>query len=153
ISLTNPNLYPALDRYIDNEPCLRSQRGRLAARNSCRNPAFATLDARVTKAIAPHDTGPFDVSVDIFNVPNLIRGSSGMIRQTTGNPQLLQVAGWDPAANRPRYTIPSLSGVAVLPPRASVVVDDSRWRIQVGARIRVGGRSGSAMAPTSAAPR
>jgi hypothetical protein len=153
ISLTNPELYPALDRYIENEPCLRSQRGRIAARNSCRSPAFATLDARVTKAFAPHDTGPFDMSVDIFNVPNLIRGSWGLIRQTTGNPQLLQVAGWDQAANRPRYTIPSLSGVAVLPPRASVIVDDSRWRLQVGARVRVGGRSGSATAPTSAAPR
>jgi hypothetical protein len=155
ISLTNPELYPALDRYIESEPCLRSQRGRIAGRNSCRNPAFATLDARVTKAFAPHVTGPFDLSVDIFNVPNLIRGSWGLIRQTTGNPrfELLQVAGWDQAANRPRYTIPSLSGVAVLPPRASVIVDDSRWRLQVGARIRVGGRRGSATAPTSAAPR
>jgi Carboxypeptidase regulatory-like domain/TonB dependent receptor len=155
ISLTNPALYSALDRYVESDPCLRSQRGRIVARNSCRNPAFSSLDARVTKAFAPHNTGPFDLTIDVFNVPNLIRGSWGLVRETSSKVQLglLQVAGWDQAANRPLYTIPTPktdSSVAVLPARASVLVDESRWRIQVGTRIRFGGLSPSVSGPTSA---
>jgi len=144
ISLTDPTLYAALDRFIEGEPCLRAQRGRIVARNSCRNPSFLSLDTRLTKSL-PRQLA--EVSVDIFNLPNLLHESWGLVRETSSRPQLelLRVAGWDAAANRPRYAVPvSLTGSPVFPSRAHVLVDESRWRIQVGARIRFSGRHATA---------
>src|SRR5207237_375731 len=40
------SVYDVLARFIEGEPCLRQQRGRLLERNSCRNPWFGTLNAR-----------------------------------------------------------------------------------------------------------
>lgn len=144
ISLTDPTLYDALDRFIEGEPCLRSQRGRVVARNSCRNPSFISLDTRITKSL-PRQLA--EVSVDIFNLPNLLRGSWGLVRETSSRPQLelLRVAGWDAAANRPRYAVPvSLTGSPLFPSRAHVLVDVSRWRIQLGARVRFSGSRATA---------
>lgn len=138
ISLTNPELYPALDRYIEAEPCLRAQRGRIASRNSCRNPAFATLDARVTKRFSVVGTPRATLTADVFNLPNLLNRSWGLVRETTGRQQLelLQVAGWDAGAQRPRYAVPATSaGMPVLPPLRRIVIDQSRWQIQTGLRL------------------
>jgi len=60
---------------------------------------------------------------------------SGLVRETTGREetQLLTVVGWDGAANRPRYRIPTSSGQLAVR-RNGIVVDASRWRMQLGAR-------------------
>jgi hypothetical protein len=60
------------------------------------------------------------------------------MRQATDHEtlELLAVSGWDVTANRPRYGIPvSAAGVQLLPDRAAVVDNASRWRIQLGARV------------------
>jgi len=43
IALANPPDRGTLDGFIESEPCLRRQRGRILQRNSCRNPWFGTL--------------------------------------------------------------------------------------------------------------
>ena len=137
VSLTNPDLYPALDAFIASDPCLRSQRGRIVRRNSCRNPFVITLDTRLSKTLNVRGGSRFEVALDVFDLPNLLNRSWGLVRETTSRQQLevLQVAGWDPLANRPRYTVPAtLDGRAVLPARNRVLLDDSRWRMQLGAR-------------------
>jgi len=150
VSLTNPELYPALNAYIDGEPCLARQRGGLAARNSCRNPWFMSLDTRLIKTVALPRSSAIDFSIDVFNLPNLLNGSWGLVRQTAVRQlPLLRVAGWDVAANRPRYAIPTISGTAVLPARNRVLLNESRWRIQIGARLRFGEPVRRATAPTS----
>lgn len=116
--------YRALDAFIDGEPCLRAQRGRIMARNSCRNPASWSLDAKVAKAIRG-----LELSVDVFDVPNLIDSRWGVTRETTekeGVP-IVTVVGWDAAGNRPRYSFSP-------PVRNALVPGASEWRIQLGAR-------------------
>ncbi|MDQ6888076.1 MAG: TonB-dependent receptor [Gemmatimonadota bacterium] len=132
VSLTNPGAYSALDAFIESEPCLRGQRGHLMTRNSCRNPSVQNLDVRVAKTLSIGRHQSVEVGADAFNLPNLLNRDWGLVRETIGREDkggLLSVAGWDQVANRPLYTVP-----AVLPSRNGVVVDASRWRMQLGAR-------------------
>jgi Carboxypeptidase regulatory-like domain len=134
ISLTNPGSYRALDRYISGEACLQRQRGRMMQRNSCRNPGFLTLDVRLARPITIRGLGTVELTADLFNLPNLIHGSWGLFRQTSDREGLLfvRLAGWDAAANRPRYEVP-----AELPIKGGLVSDLSRWRLQLGGRYQL----------------
>jgi Carboxypeptidase regulatory-like domain/TonB dependent receptor-like, beta-barrel len=58
--------------FIDRQPCLASQRGQIMARNSCRNPWMNFLNARVAKSIPTINGHALQISLDIFNLPNLI---------------------------------------------------------------------------------
>ncbi len=137
IILRNPELWSALDTFIRSHPCLRSQRGRIVRRNSCRNPGFLTLDARIEQRLPLADSRA-TLSVDVFNVPNLLRHSWGLVRETTSRPQksFLLVSGFDAGRNRPIYAVPNASGVVVLPSLETAVIDASRWRCQVTLRLR-----------------
>ena len=126
ISLVSPDSFAKLDTFIERAECLRTQRGRVMSRNSCRNPRAQSLDVRLAK-----DIHGLEVSADIFNLPNLLDRKWGLVRETTNKEgvALLTVAGWDAAANRPVYEL-------ALPSQNRVVPDASRWRIQLGARWR-----------------
>ena len=140
ITLANPTHYGALHRFIESEPCMREQRGRTMARNSCRNPAVVTLDARLAKRVSMRASQALEVSLDIFNVPNLLDRDWGLVKETAAREQLplINIAGWDAVANRPAYRVPTnADSRAVLPRRRAVVVDASRWQIQLGARYRL----------------
>ncbi len=136
VSLTNSALWSTLNSFIEGEPCLRAQRGAISKRNSCRNPAVVSLDARIEKSLRIGGAQRIQISADIFNLPQLLNHNWGLVRQTTAGEtlQFLSVAGWDATNNRPRYSIPSIGGNAALPTRNQVVVDASRWRVQLGAR-------------------
>jgi hypothetical protein len=124
ISLASPQQYAALDSFIESEACLRTQRGRVMSRNSCRNPVVRNLDLRLAKSVRR-----FEVNADVFNLPNLLDRDWGLVRETTNREGavLMSVTGWDAAANRPTYTVAP-------PARNRVVPDASRWRIQLGVR-------------------
>lgn len=136
ISLTNPAAYRALDDYIEGQTCLRSQRGRIVSRNSCRNPFVQALDLRLGKAWASNRGRAFEVTADLFNVLNILNHNWGLYRETSAREELplLAVSGWDAVANRPVYTVPNINGTPALPARNAVVPDASRWRMQLGAR-------------------
>lgn len=135
VSLANPADYALLDAFIDTESCLRNQRGRIMSRNSCRNPAVQSTDLRLAKSFRTRREERLEVSADVFNLPNLLNHGSGLVRETTGREetQLLTVVGWDGAANRPRYRIPTSNGQLAVR-RNGIVVDASRWRMQLAAR-------------------
>ena len=133
ISLQNPADWTRLNDYINSEPCLNSQRGRVMSRNSCRNPWQTFLSARVSKVFPTVHGQTVEISADIINLPRLL-GSVldndwGVVNQTSGfeNAYLLTERGWNSAAQRGVY---SLS----LPVRRQVSIDASRWRMQFGAR-------------------
>lgn len=130
ITLTNPERWAELDRYIKAQACLREQRGRIMTRNSCRNPAVLTLDGRLAKTVSLGGIQRMDIGVDVFNLPNLLHRDWGLVRETaaTQSVAVLGVSGWDVAANRPRYKI------GVLPAGNAAQVDASRWKIQLGMR-------------------
>lgn len=137
ISLDTPGHYETLDRFIRGESCLDRQRGRIMARNSCRNPAFTLVDARV--AWSARVAGrPVELSADFFNLPNLMNRRWGLLRETSANEAktgLVTVSGWDQARSRPVYSLPTVGGAVALPARQQVLTAPSRWRIQLGARV------------------
>lgn len=130
INLATPGDFARLDSFIERQPCLRRQRGRIMERGSCRNGWQEFLNARLT-TVVPARRGGLELTADVFNVPNLINSRWGRHRDiTTGPSVILLVADrWQPAEGRWRYRVPQQ-----LPPRGAVDDASSRWRIQLGAR-------------------
>jgi hypothetical protein len=127
-----PGLYEALDSLIRDEPCLRSQRGRLLERNSCRDPWRHETAARLSKGIALGDGRNLEIAADLFNVLNFVDTDWGVSRQTSfdlGNSVgLLDFVGYDTANGRGVY-----GPVAV--DRRQIEPVGSRWRLQLGATL------------------
>jgi hypothetical protein len=128
-SPATPAEYARLDAFIEGQPCLRSQRGQIMQRGSCRNGWLGTLDARVAKVVTLADPQYFEITVDVFNVLNLLDSSWGLYRDVTTGPSvpLLQLVGWDGVNARGVYQF-------VPPPRDVVDEATSRWRLQLGVR-------------------
>ena len=132
VTLSDPATYGALDAFIAGESCLNEQRGRIMARNSCRNPAVFVLDTRFAKRLGVMSAHGAEIGVDVFNLPNLLRSNWGITRETAAAEGIgvLSVAGWDEVAGRPRYSV-----LKTLPARSRAVPDVSRWRMQLSARL------------------
>ena len=71
-----------------------------------------------------------EVTVDLFNLANLLDTRWGRSHATTRDPYvpMLQFERYDTAADRGVYSL-------ALPRRNQVEVEASRWRIQLGARF------------------
>jgi hypothetical protein len=126
--------YDSLEAFIASEPCLRDHRGRLLERNSCRNPWQHMVNARVAKRVRAPGRQSVQISLDVFNVLNLLNRGWGLVRETgtfasagTENVPLLRLRGQDAAAGRNLYDL-------ALPTRRVVNVDASRWALLLAAR-------------------
>ena len=137
ISLVNAADWDRLNNFIAGEKCLREQRGKIMERASCRNPWSKFLDVRFSKPIRTASGQSMLISADVFNFLNLIDRDWGINRETSFFEQvsLVTMSGYDTRGtaaqtdDRGRYTVPS-----VLPFQRRVLVNSSRWRIQLGAK-------------------
>ncbi|HEX3235472.1 MAG TPA: hypothetical protein VHR41_14835, partial [Gemmatimonadales bacterium] len=132
ITLSDPAQFPALDDLIRKDACLRAQRGRLLARNSCRDPWLHETTARLSKRFRLADRRSLEITADLFNVLHFVRGSWGLVRQTVTEigrtVPLLQLVGYDEANGRGVYD--------VLPVfRRQIDFDDSRWHLELGSTL------------------
>ena len=129
IALANPSDWRSLERFIESEPCLREQRGRILARNSCRNPWFGTLNARLTKAFPTGSGQSLEVTADVYNVLNLINRQWGQSRVTTPEVRvpMLRLVGYDASTGRGVYRL-QLPGLRQIQDLAS------RWQMELGVR-------------------
>lgn len=135
ITLANPVDYPQLDSIVQQESCLRQQRGRLLQRNSCRQPWLNALDARFTKLLPAFRGHALELSADLFNVLNLLDGDWGVLRITSGSiltggadrVSLLELVGYDSANGRGEYNV-------LMPQVRHIVADASRWSLRFSAR-------------------
>ena len=121
--------YALLDSFIQAVPCLRAQRARILARNSCRNAWFGALSARVTKAFPTIQGQSLEVSADVYNVLNLINPQWGLSRYDglTFGTDLLVLRGYDTANSRGIYEF-------VSPPRNQIEDLASRWQMELSVR-------------------
>jgi len=124
--------YAVLDNYINDERCLRESRGRLIARNTCRNAWQNVLNARLSKVVALPHGHSVEIAADMLNVLNFINSGWGLLRQTgTGFEEinLIQQTGYDAATARGIYALS-------LPPKNAVALNSigSRWVFQLGTR-------------------
>jgi hypothetical protein len=126
------SVYGLLDAYINNEPCLSDNRGRLLPRNSCSNPWQNFLNARLSWAIPTVSGHTLEITADMLNVLNFINSGWGLIRQTgTGfeEQNLIQQTGYDAANGRGIYAL-------AIPTKNAVTINSigSRWVFQLGTR-------------------
>ena len=70
----------AFESLIERTPCLRSQRGKIMARNSCREPWSNVTIASLRHSI-PVARRSLEMQVDVFNVLNLLRSNWGHRRE------------------------------------------------------------------------
>jgi hypothetical protein len=80
----------AFERLIEASDCLRHQRGKILARNSCREPWSNITVAAVRQSI-PLGRHTLELQLDAFNVLNLIDSHWGLRREAV--PPLLQAVG------------------------------------------------------------
>ena len=126
------SVFGLLDKYITNEPCLQNNRGRLAPRNTCRNPWTNFLNARLSWAVPTVAGHTLEITADMLNVLNFINSGWGLIRQTgTGfeEQNLIQQTGYDAANGRGIYAL-------AIPVKNAVTLNSisARWVFQLGTR-------------------
>jgi hypothetical protein len=117
--------YDALARAIEDQPCLRAQRGRIMRRNSCRAPWSNHADARLSRVFSTFQGHALELTLDVFNLLHLLDADWGQLRGSDGS--LLELVGYDEPLGRGVYH-------RVDAARAFVDQDGSRWRMQLGAR-------------------
>jgi hypothetical protein len=120
----------SLQRFIDDTPCLRRQRGQIMKRNSCREPWSNTTVASVRQEV-PVGGRSFDLELDVFNVLNLLNASWGL--QRAAAPALLEQVQQTAAPileSRPVFRYDTTR------PTWTVVTDESRFQLQLAARYR-----------------
>lgn len=112
--------------YIDSESCLRSQRGRLLRRNSCRQPWQGEMDGRLSTVVRLSGGHAVEITGDMFNVLNFLDADWGRKYATEGN-TLLDLVGYDEAKGRGKYVF--------APPRRHVLqFDSTRWQARLSVR-------------------
>jgi hypothetical protein len=105
--VASPASFDSLNNYINGVACLNNARGTLLARNTCRNPWQSFINLRLSKVFPTINGQAFEVNLDVFNLPNFISSSWGVIHSTTGfeNMALLQQVGYSTTMGRGAYTI------------------------------------------------
>ena len=120
----------ALQRFIDGSSCLRANRGRILARNSCREPWTHTTVASIRQSF-PFGTRTLDLQLDLYNLLNAIRAHRGLVRIAI--PGLLEHVGQviDPnGSTEPVFRFDTA--------REEWAITEalSRFQLQMGARLR-----------------
>jgi hypothetical protein len=135
ITLRDPAEFAQLDRLIEDEPCLRNQRGSLLDRNSCHDPWVHETQARLAKRFRLADSRALDLTADLFNVLNFLDSDWGVVRRTQGatasynSVSLLELVGYDASNGRGMYAL--VPGAT----NRHIDVEASRWRLQLGATL------------------
>lgn len=132
---------------MEEEECLRRQRVRILARNTCETPWSNRLDLRVSQTLSARGLSA-DLTVDVLNVLNLLDPSRGLVQVANPAVQLFRARRYDRepeviemlavtytgAIRRDRETGRPL-GTRPFAPE----VPTSQWRAQLGLRVRMGG--------------
>ncbi|MDR6406602.1 MULTISPECIES: carboxypeptidase-like regulatory domain-containing protein [Chryseobacterium] len=116
--IDNPEVGQALKNYITD------YNNQIAERNGGKNGFYGVWDVRVAKKIKFEKIGNFELSVDIFNVANLLNREWG-VNKSYGNTSLYRITGFDPVTKELKYSL-NTSGLEPL--------SGNPYQIQVGAK-------------------
>ena len=67
------------ERFIQSQECLRSQRGQIMERNSCRSPFQQRMDVSVRQTLPKFGGQTVTLQLDIFNFGNLLNKDWGQV--------------------------------------------------------------------------
>lgn len=116
--LDNPEVGKALKDYIID------YNNKIAERNGGKNGFYGVWDVRVAKKIKFEKIGGFELSLDIFNVANLLNKEWG-VNKSYGNMSLYRITGFDAATKQLKYSL-NTSGLEPL--------SGNPYQIQLGAK-------------------
>lgn len=129
-TVTSAQQADAFERFVDRTPCVRRQRGKLLARNSCREPWTHTTVASVRQGFAIAQRA-LEAEVDAFNLLTLVHHEWGQYRVAV--PSLLehvaQVAG-PSGATQPVFNFNASA------PRWTTLPTESSFQLQLAMRYR-----------------
>lgn len=130
---TVDQIWADLDAYISGNKYLNSRRGQYAERNGGEYPWVNRFDFRLLQdidfaRIAPKTKSKLQLTLDIFNIGNLLNSDWGVTPLTTGN-NLLQFRDFNGPSGQPRYSF----NKQPLSFRDNNAVA-SRWQMQIGVR-------------------
>lgn len=123
------------EQFIQGTACLRQARGRILARNSCREPWSHTTIASVRQAI-PIAGRTLEAQLDVYNVLNLLKSDWGHYRVAA--PALLEHVGQTagpPDAAQPIFRFNSTA------PQWTTLPAESAFQLQLALRYRFGSPS------------
>lgn len=116
--LADPEVGKALKNYITD------YNNNIAERNGGKNGFYGVWDVRVAKKIKFDKIGAFELSVDIFNLANLLNKEWG-VNKSYGNTALYRINKFDPITKQFEYA-KNTSGLAPL--------SGNPYQIQIGAK-------------------
>jgi hypothetical protein len=117
--LNNPDVSDSFKDY------LRDNFGRVAQRNGGINGWNGVFDLRLTKRFNLYRSHGIELSLDIFNVANLIDRSKGLTRNLSKQ-SLYNVTGFDAQQKQYAYSVNRSAGI--------VTAGGSTWQMQVGVK-------------------
>jgi hypothetical protein len=127
-----------LDAFIESDPYLSENRGSYAERNSNRAPWAHVIDARLLRdftLIAGGKEHTFQLSLDVFNLTNLLNKNWGRRYFVPFDFQLIEFEGFEADGTTPTFSFP---GVENNEPWTNNIddsgVQSSRFQMQVGLR-------------------
>lgn len=116
--IDNPEVGSALKNYITD------YNNKIVERNAGKNGFYGVWDVRVAKKIKFEKIGAFELSMDIFNVANLLNKDWG-VNKSYNTMSLYRISGFDPAARALKYDL-NTSGLQPL--------SGNPYQIQIGAK-------------------
>lgn len=128
-----------LNRFIENDPYLRTRRGQYAERNRNRAPFQGFIDLRFLQEfyleMGSGQRNILQFSVDVFNFANVLNRNWGRLRQVDQNFQLINYEGTAADGTTPQFTY---DGVINDDPSFADFDDagfrSSRYQVQLGVR-------------------
>ena len=127
---------PRVDAYIENDPCLAANRGRIVERNCSYAPWFHQLDVRIAQEIPLRGDRSFQLTFDLLNLMNLFDDNSGTLRYvrfSTATP--VEWLGVDAATGLPIYELQRIVTDPENNSRYETHNLRSRWRAKLGVRF------------------
>ena len=118
------------EQLIQGHRCLRSQRGRIMRRNSCREPMSHTTVASVVQ-VMPIGSRALEIDLDAYNLLNLVNAHWGLYR--VASPQLLEHVGQTSPTAASAQSIFRFNATSA---GWTTVNSQSAFQLQVGVRYR-----------------
>lgn len=105
--LANPNVENNLKEYI------RRSFGKIAERNGGVNGFYGTLDVRLAKKLMVYRNHGLELSVDIFNVANMLNKKWG-VSKNLGKQNIYNITSFNPSTETFGYRVNTTTGVSAL---------------------------------------
>jgi hypothetical protein len=136
-------MYAEFEAYIESDDYLSERRGQYTERNASRAPWNNLFDVRILQdfyvELPNGKRNTLQLSLDIFNVANLLNNEWGQLKFVSNQFELVQFQGFEEGTNIPVY---SFNGVDNNDPSNGNFDDrgfrSSRWQMQLGLRYIFG---------------